>query len=178
MRVASHRFVEPDGGRRGSARGTRPARAATGAGGRGRQRAAARHRWNGVAATAGTGVRAQAASAALRARIIRPPRTGDDRRRPAVERRRIPGALDDELSGPRCPTIRCQAQGLDRLAASHLGVSDAERQAIARDGFVISARQSFPTFFYGYKAIYADHLPLYVSVDSVIHAVHRSYDAR
>jgi hypothetical protein len=69
-----------------------------------------------------------------------------------------------------------QAQGFDRLTASRLGVSDAERQAVARDGFVISARQSFPTFFYGYKSIYADHLPLYVSVDSVMHAVHRSYD--
>jgi hypothetical protein len=69
-----------------------------------------------------------------------------------------------------------QAQGLDRITASHLGVSDAERGAIARDGFVISARQTFPTFFYGYKAIYADHLPLYVSADSVMHAVHRSYD--
>jgi hypothetical protein len=70
-----------------------------------------------------------------------------------------------------------QAQGIDKLTASRLGVSDAERQAIARDGFVISGRQAFPTFFYGYKAIYADHLPLYVSVDSVMYAVHRSYDA-
>jgi hypothetical protein len=69
-----------------------------------------------------------------------------------------------------------QATGFDKLAASRLGVSDAERAAIARDGFVVSARQSFPTFFYGYKAIYADHLPLYVSVDSVMYAVHRSYD--
>jgi uncharacterized protein DUF3160 len=70
-----------------------------------------------------------------------------------------------------------QAQGFDRIAASRLGVSDAERAAIARNGFVVSARQTFPTFFYGYKAIYADHLPLYVSVDSVMHAVHRSYDS-
>lgn len=69
------------------------------------------------------------------------------------------------------------AQGLDRLTASRLGVSAAEQQALAKDGFVISARETFPTFFYGYKAIYADHLPLFVSVDSVIHAVHRSYDA-
>ena len=69
------------------------------------------------------------------------------------------------------------AQGLDLLTASRLGVSDGERQALGRNGFVISERQVFPTFFYGYKAIYADHLPLFVSVDSVIHAVHRSYDA-
>ncbi len=69
------------------------------------------------------------------------------------------------------------AQGLDRLTASRLGVSAAEQQTLAHDGFVVSARQTFPTFFYGYKAIYADHLPLFVSVDSVMHAVHRSYDA-
>ena len=69
------------------------------------------------------------------------------------------------------------AQGMDRLTASTLGVSAAEQQALSRVGFVISARQVFPTFFYGYKAIYADHLPLFVSVDSVIHAVHRSYDS-
>jgi hypothetical protein len=69
------------------------------------------------------------------------------------------------------------AQGLDRLTASRLGVSAGEQQALADNGFVISARQTFPTFFYGYKAIYADHLPLFVSVDSVMHAVHRSYDA-
>jgi hypothetical protein len=68
------------------------------------------------------------------------------------------------------------AQGMDLLAGSDLGVSDAERQGLATNGFVISARQSFPTFFYGYKSIYADHLPLFVSLDSVIHAVHRSYD--
>jgi hypothetical protein len=68
------------------------------------------------------------------------------------------------------------AQGLDVIAASSLGLSDAEKTALARDGFVISARQMFPTFFYGYKALYAGHLPLYVSVDSVMHAVHRSYD--
>jgi hypothetical protein len=66
---------------------------------------------------------------------------------------------------------------MDRLTASSLGVSDAERQRLARDGFAISARQAFPTFFYGYKAIYAEHLPLYVSLDSVMSAVHRSYDA-
>jgi hypothetical protein len=79
------------------------------------------------------------------------------------------------LSG--LPYDPLQATGFDKIVASRLGVSDAERAAIARDGFVVSARQSFPTFFYGYKAIYADHLPLYVSVDSVMYAVHRSYDA-
>ncbi len=68
------------------------------------------------------------------------------------------------------------APGMDRISASVLGLGTSERDVLARNGFVISARQTFPTFFYGYKAIYADHLPLYVSIDSVLHAIHRSYD--
>jgi hypothetical protein len=68
------------------------------------------------------------------------------------------------------------AQGMDKIGASLLGLSAGERDILGRNGFVISARQTFPTFFYGYKAIYADHLPLFVSIDSVMHAVHRSYD--
>ena len=69
------------------------------------------------------------------------------------------------------------AANLDKIAASSFGLSEAERAKLARNGFVISARQSFPTFLYGYKTIYADHLPLYVSLDSILHAFHRSYDA-
>ena len=70
-----------------------------------------------------------------------------------------------------------KAVGLDTIAASALGISDAERTLIARNGFAISARQTFPTFLHGYKGVYADHLPVYVSLDSVLHAIHRSYDS-
>jgi uncharacterized protein DUF3160 len=70
-----------------------------------------------------------------------------------------------------------QATGLDLVQASNLALDQAELSLLATNGFVVSARQSFPTFFMGYKAIYAAHLPLYVSLDSVLHAVHRSYDA-
>ena len=70
-----------------------------------------------------------------------------------------------------------KAVGLDTIAASALGISAAERTLIARNGFAISARQTFPTFLHGFKGIYADHLPVYVSLDSVLHAVHRSYDS-
>jgi len=70
-----------------------------------------------------------------------------------------------------------QAKGVDLLMASHLALNDQEQNLLAQRGFVISARQSFPTFFYGYKSIYADDLPLFISADSILHAVHRSYDA-
>ena len=69
-----------------------------------------------------------------------------------------------------------KAIGLDTIAASALGISADERTLIARNGFAISARQTFPTFLHGFKGIYADHLPVYISLDSVLHAVHRSYD--
>lgn len=68
------------------------------------------------------------------------------------------------------------AQNLDRVQASQSALNDRELAVLASDGFVISARQTFPTFFEGYTSLYADHLPLYVSLDSVMHAVHRSYD--
>lgn len=70
-----------------------------------------------------------------------------------------------------------QAKGIDLLASSHLALNAGETAMLAQRGFVISARQSFPTFFYGYKAIYADDLPLFISADSILHAVHRSYDS-
>ncbi|HEY5956438.1 MAG TPA: DUF3160 domain-containing protein, partial [Polyangiaceae bacterium] len=56
------------------------------------------------------------------------------------------------------------------------GLSASEHDAYQKNGFVISSRQSFSTFFAGYETIYQRDLPLYVSADSILHAVHRSYD--
>ena len=69
------------------------------------------------------------------------------------------------------------AAGMDRIQASSLQLDADEMTALARNGFVITDRNRFPTFTYGYRTIYADHLPLYVSADSILEAVHRSYDA-
>ena len=77
-----------------------------------------------------------------------------------------------------------QGLGYDPLAAANLGLiqgsalalSSAERAILAQDGFVISDRQRFPGFVYGYDTIYAQDLPLFVSADSILNAVHRSYD--
>jgi hypothetical protein len=67
------------------------------------------------------------------------------------------------------------AKHLDLIQASHLRLNDPEQAKLKQNGFVISARQAFPTFFDGYKTIYADDLPVFVSADSVLYAVHRSY---
>jgi hypothetical protein len=66
--------------------------------------------------------------------------------------------------------------GLDLIQASALALTDAEQAALLEKGFVISANRAFPTFQYGYASVYGADLPVYVSADSILEAVHRSYD--
>jgi hypothetical protein len=69
------------------------------------------------------------------------------------------------------------AVNLSLIQQSSLQLNAAELGILSKSGLAISARQSFGTFFMGYTNIYANDLPLFVSGDSVLHAVHRSYDA-
>jgi len=68
------------------------------------------------------------------------------------------------------------AANLSLIETSKVGLSIGEKEVLAKNGFVISDRMRFPGFTYGYQAIYADDLPLFVSADSILYAVHRSYD--
>jgi hypothetical protein len=69
------------------------------------------------------------------------------------------------------------AEFLDRIQASVLALDADELDTLDQSGFVVSARQQFPTFLRGYAAIYLEHLPVFVSADALLDAVHRSYDA-
>ncbi len=69
------------------------------------------------------------------------------------------------------------AQFLDVIQESALGLNEAELGKLGEQGLVISQRQTFPTFLRGYAAIYFEHLPVYVSADAILDTVHRSYDA-
>ena len=68
------------------------------------------------------------------------------------------------------------AVNLPLIQQTSLQLNAAELDILSKSGLAISARQSFGTFFMGYVGIYANDLPLFVSADSVLHAVHRSYD--
>ncbi len=68
------------------------------------------------------------------------------------------------------------ATGLDLIQSSSLALNDAELAALSANGLVISKRVRFPSFSYGYKTIYAADLPVYVSADSLLEAVHRNFD--
>ena len=68
------------------------------------------------------------------------------------------------------------ATNLPLVQASALALSASEMGLLTRQGFVLSERQVFPGFLYGYATIYSQDLPVFVSADSILHAVHRSYD--
>ena len=70
-----------------------------------------------------------------------------------------------------------QAEFMELIQGSDLALDAAELAVLGERGFVISDRHPFPNFVYGYELIYAADLPLYVSADSILHAVHQSFDS-
>jgi hypothetical protein len=68
------------------------------------------------------------------------------------------------------------ALGLPEIQRSSLALNGAELEQLGENGFVILRRKQYPSFPYGYFDIYAADLPVYVTADMVLEAVHRSYD--
>ncbi|MCB9729735.1 MAG: DUF3160 domain-containing protein [Deltaproteobacteria bacterium] len=62
------------------------------------------------------------------------------------------------------------------LIDSGLELTEAERQRIATQGFMVSERLSFPTFGEALIEVYARDLPILVTTDMILQAVHASYD--
>lgn len=85
----------------------------------------------------------------------------------------------------RYPSVHSTALGYDpstaanlkRIDSTALALSSDELAILSRNGFVISKQRRFPNFMYGYETLYGMDLPLFVSADSIMNAVHRSYDA-
>lgn len=93
-----------------------------------------------------------------------------------------PQTADDLLASHKVtfaaglPYAPDQADSLDKIQASALRLSDAEVAILRDKGFVISDSKTFLNFAQGYISLYAAHLPLYVSADSILYAVHKSFD--
>eukprot|EP00164_Ancoracysta_twista_P000193 GFYU01000278.1.p1 GENE.GFYU01000278.1~~GFYU01000278.1.p1 ORF type:complete len:847 (+),score=188.04 GFYU01000278.1:290-2542(+) len=55
-------------------------------------------------------------------------------------------------------------------------MSPEEMEKYQRNGFVVSERLGAPTFGDLFYRIYTDHLPVFVSADSILHAWHKTFD--
>ena len=93
------------------------------------------------------------------------------------------GLTADQLLARRAVPFQAQlgydpktAKNLDLIQASALKLDAAELAALGKNGFVISDKRRYPHFGYGYKTIYSQDLPVYISADSILQAVHQSYD--
>ncbi|GMV40995.1 MAG: hypothetical protein AMXMBFR64_27110 [Myxococcales bacterium] len=63
------------------------------------------------------------------------------------------------------------------LIAQNLALTDAERQRLAANGFVVSERLAYQSHGAALLDIFQKDLPIFVTADMVLHALHASYDA-
>ncbi|MFT7626155.1 MAG: hypothetical protein ACI9WU_005350 [Myxococcota bacterium] len=64
---------------------------------------------------------------------------------------------------------------LDKITAA-FELTGAELDRIDANGFMVSERKSWNTFAWAYESVYVAELPLLITTDSVLHALHRSFD--
>jgi hypothetical protein len=69
-----------------------------------------------------------------------------------------------------------EAIGMDLLQQSALALQPEELDKLSENGFVIVSGQTYPSFFYSYVTIYGEDLPVFVTADSILDALHRSFD--
>ena len=82
------------------------------------------------------------------------------------------------LAGPfpdRTPEPNEDALYRDSVALEY-GLTEGEQALLSRHGFVVTERVHPTSFGDGFLDIYVKDLPVYVSTDAVLHALHMSYD--
>jgi hypothetical protein len=55
-------------------------------------------------------------------------------------------------------------------------LGEPQRVALARNGFVIDAGHDTSSFHAGYTELFKAHQPVYITADSILHALHASFD--
>jgi hypothetical protein len=60
------------------------------------------------------------------------------------------------------------------LITQRFGLDPDERRRLERHGFVAAARLRQPSYAWAYHEIYQSQLPIYISLDSILHAVYAS----
>lgn len=55
-------------------------------------------------------------------------------------------------------------------------LSNYEKELIAKHGFMVTERLTYPTFHHAFKDIFYEDMPVYISSDAILHALHYSFD--
>lgn len=81
------------------------------------------------------------------------------------------------------PAPAVETLSYDPLTAALLAPIDAtlqlgaeQRAVLQRNGFVVAADVTYPSFAVAYEQLYVADLPVFISSDSLLYALHRSYD--
>lgn len=61
--------------------------------------------------------------------------------------------------------------------ASYVGLTETQRAGLANNGFVAVGHSKPHTFATAYLDLYTEHLPVLVTADSLLYALHRSFDS-
>lgn len=93
------------------------------------------------------------------------------------------GSLEASLLAMPAPKVSHAAakdpaaplEHLDRVRAT-LALSPAEEKLLSTNGFVVPERLAYDDFTRAYYDIHRGELPVYVTVDSILHAVYASHD--
>lgn len=89
------------------------------------------------------------------------------------------------LAAPRKRAGEVASRAWDRRAAParidevtrRFALAGEERALLEKNGFVVPARLAFPSYTAAFHEVYQSEMPLWVSVDAVMHAVFRGSDA-
>jgi hypothetical protein len=81
--------------------------------------------------------------------------------------------------GPRPPLVPWDKKGDPSylgLVARRYALTAAEKRILAREGFVVLERLGKDGFTRAFHSVYQAQLPIYVSIDSILHSVYQSND--
>lgn len=103
----------------------------------------------------------------------------------AVADANVAQAAEAVLAAPRRKPNEEAVQAWDKKKAParlaevtrRFALGKAEQALLEKNGFVVPARLAFPSYTAAFHEIYQSEMPLYVSVDSVLHAVFRGNDS-
>ncbi len=85
------------------------------------------------------------------------------------------GAGSEETVKPTPWDHKTPPQYLDRIDA-RFHLTAPEKATLNREGFVVPSRLNFGSYGVGFHEVYLSQLPVYVSVDPILHAIYASND--